>query len=56
MRNESANSLSIDFQKNHFAVLSVGDSAWSIPSLLPCKMNYLTVYRTIFQVGESDYA
>jgi hypothetical protein len=37
--------LSIDFQKNNFAALSVGNGRkWPIPSLLPCEMNFLKVY------------
>jgi hypothetical protein len=43
----------IDFQKNNFASLSVGDgrkffkasaAKRPIPSLLPCEMNFLKVY------------
>jgi hypothetical protein len=36
---------SIDFQKNNFAALSVGNGRKRpIPSLLPCEMNFLKVY------------
>jgi hypothetical protein len=34
----------IDFQKNNFAALSVGNGRkMPIPSLLPCEMNFLKV-------------
>jgi uncharacterized protein (TIGR00369 family) len=37
--------LTIDFQKNNFAALSVGNGRKRpIPSLLPCEMNFLKVY------------
>jgi hypothetical protein len=44
----------IDLQKNNFAALSVGDGRQffkalaakrPIPSLLPCEMNFLKVYK-----------
>jgi mRNA-degrading endonuclease YafQ of YafQ-DinJ toxin-antitoxin module len=36
---------SIDFQKNDFAALSVGNGRKRpIPSLLPCEMNFLKVH------------
>jgi hypothetical protein len=39
---------SIDFQKNNFAALSVGDGQKRpIPSLLPCEMNFLNVYTAV---------
>jgi hypothetical protein len=38
----------IDIQKNNFAALSVGNGRKRpIPSLLPCEMNFLKVYRII---------
>jgi hypothetical protein len=37
---------SIDFQKNNFAALSVGNGRKRpIPSLLPCEMNFLKAYN-----------
>ena len=39
------NTFIIDFQKNNFAALSVGNGRKRpIPSLLPCEMNFLKVY------------
>ncbi len=36
----------IDFQKNNFAALSVGNGRKRpIPSLLPCEINFLKIYR-----------
>jgi hypothetical protein len=38
----------IDFQKNNFTALSVGDGRkWPIPDLLPCEMNFLKVYKRV---------
>ena len=47
----------IDFQKNNFAALSVGNSRKRpIPSLLPCEMNFLKVYiRSLLDFKISPY-
>jgi len=46
---------SIDFQKNNFAALSVGNGRKRpIPSLLPCEINFLKIYTRLFDDKDED--